>query len=299
MTTREGYVTTDDGLRLFYQQCGDGPALTLFLNGVPLVDDFAALAPEGSGRSIVCFDNRGRGRSDTLREPAQIERGIHHDVDDLDTLRRHFGAEQVSVIGHSYAATTAVLYAMTYPAHTDRIVQIGPIGPDANRQYPAELSYVDDTFRVAMAGLSELVKDYGKVDPVEMCRRFWSVLAPIYVVDPADVSQIRWMRCDLANERNFMPVWTQHLQPSIQQLKLGDEQLARATSPVLVVHGRKDRSAPYGGGRDWARVLPHARLLTIDHASHAPWIEARQVVLDAMRTFFDGAWPDAAEAVVS
>src|SRR5437667_10930358 len=39
----------------------------------------------------------------------------------------------------------------------------------------------------------------------------------------------------------------------------------------LTVHGTKDRSSPYGGGREWALMLPNARLLTIENVAHAPW----------------------------
>jgi len=293
MTMSEGYVTTDDGLRLFYRRVGDGP-LTLMLNGVPMVDDFAPLA---ESRSIVFFDNRNRGRSDAVRDRSQIERGVHHDVDDLDTIRRHFGAERVTVIGHSYAGVTAALYAMKYPAQTNHIIQIGPMAPGEPRQYPPSLSYIDDVFRTAMAGLTELMKDpYASVS-VEDCRRFWSVIAPIYVTNPADVTKVTWIRCDQPNERGFMTTWLDHLQPSIHQLRLTTDDTAHATAPVLVIHGRKDRSAPYGAGRDWAALLPNARLLTIDEAGHVPWIEAPALVLDAMRTFLDGAWPIGAERI--
>jgi pimeloyl-ACP methyl ester carboxylesterase len=61
--------------------------------------------------------------------------------------------------------------------------------------------------------------------------------------------------------------------------------------PVLVVHGINDRSAPYGAGRDWAALLPNARLLTVDNAGHVPWIEAPELVLGSIRTFLDGEWP--------
>jgi proline iminopeptidase len=293
MTMSDGYVTTDDGLRLFYRRVGEGP-LTLMLNGVPMVDDFVPLA---EGRSIVFFDNRNRGRSDAVRDRSQIERGVHHDVDDLDTIRRHFGAERVTVIGHSYAGVTAALYAMKYPAQTNHIIQIGPMAPGEPRQYPPSLSYIDDVFRTAMAGLTELMKDpYASVS-VEDCRRFWSVIAPIYVTNPADVTKVTWIRCDQLNERNFMPAWLDHLQPSIHALKLTAASVAHVRTPMLVIHGRKDRSAPYGGGRDWAALLPNARLLTIEDGAHAPWIEAPDQVLGAMRTFLDGAWPHAAEHV--
>jgi len=295
MTMSEGYVTADDGLRLFYRRVGEGP-LTLVLNGVPLVDDFTPLA---DNRSIVFFDNRNRGRSDAIRDRSQIERGVHHDVDDLDAIRRHFGAAQVDVIGHSYAGVTAALFAMKYPAQTNRIIQIGPMAPGEPRQYPPALSHVDEVFRTAMADLAELMKDPEASVSVEQCRRFWSVIGPIYVTNPADVTKLKWLRCDLENERNFMPTWLHHLQPSIHALKLTAGGVAQVTTPMLVIHGRKDRSAPYGGGRDWAALLPNARLLTIEDGCHAPWIEERDLVLDAMRTFLDGAWPAASERLSS
>ena len=295
MTMSEGYVTTDDGLRLFYRRVGEGP-LTLVLNGIFFVDDFAPLADR---RSIVFFDNRTRGRSEAARDRSQIERGVHHDVDDLDAIRRHFGSATVDVIGHSYAGVTAALFAMKYPRQANRIIQIGPMAPGEPRQYPPSLSYVDDVFRTAMAGLAELMKDLEANVDADTCRRFWSVLNPIYVTNPADVTKLKFARCDQPNERNFMPTWLHHVQPSIHALKLTAASVAHVTTPMLVIHGTKDRSGPYGAGRDWAALLPNARLLTIQDGGHVPWIEAPDDVLGAMRTFLDGAWPAAAERVAA
>ena len=294
MTTHEGYFTTADGLRLFYRQAGTGSRVGLFINGVPTVDDFASIL---EGRTIVFFDPRNRGRSDTARDRSQIERGVHHDVDDLETIRTHVGVDQVDVIGHSYAGVTVALYAMKYPASTRRIVQISPMAPDQSRQYPPDLRYSDEVLQQALAQLGELMKEQATLDPVEMCGRFWSIINPIYVMNPADIAKLKWARCDSANERNFMAPWVQYLQPSIQQLKLTADDFGRAAMPVLVIHGTKDRSGPYGGARDWARLLPNARLLTVHDAAHVPWIEAPDLVLDSIRTFLDGEWPAAAEVI--
>ena len=94
-----------------------------------------------------------------------------------------------------------------------------------------------------------------------------------------------------------MPYWTTHLLPSIHSLSLTAEEMAKAKAPVLIVHGMKDRNAPYGAGRDWAMRLPDARLVTVQNAAHAPWIEAPELVFGSIRTFLDGAWPEAAEQV--
>jgi pimeloyl-ACP methyl ester carboxylesterase len=125
------------------------------------------------------------------------------------------------------------------------------------------------------------------------------LLRSIYVINPDHADKIHWDRCDLPTELNFMAYWTQHLLPSIQRWTPTAADLKRVALPVLVVHGTKDRSAPYGGGREWALTLPEARLLAIDNTAHAPWLEAPERVFTPIKTFLDGVWPDAAEKVVS
>jgi pimeloyl-ACP methyl ester carboxylesterase len=61
---------------------------------------------------------------------------------------------------------------------------------------------------------------------------------------------------------------------------------------------RKDRSAPYGGGREWALWWPEARLLTIEDGGHAPWIESPDVSNDVAE-FLEGRWPARCEQVTS
>ena len=57
-------------------------------------------------------DLRNRGRSDFITDNSKLRRGIHQDVDDLEAVRRHFGIDQIALIGHSYAGIIVILYAM-------------------------------------------------------------------------------------------------------------------------------------------------------------------------------------------
>jgi proline iminopeptidase len=281
MLPAEGYITTDDGLRLWFQTAGSGPQVVVLPNGFHLLDDFRCLAP---GRTLVFYDVRNRGRSDTVTDPAKLERGIHNDVDDLDAVRRHFGLDRLNLIGHSYMGLMVVLYAMKYPAHVDRIVQIGAMGPHYGKSYSADLTNTDSTLRDVFAKLADLQKERASHDPEEFCRKFWSIVRVIYVTDPKDADRIRWDRCDHPNERSFMPYWTGAILPSIQSLSLTAEDFAKVEAPVLTVHGTKDRSAPYGGGRDWASLLRNARLLSLEGAGHAPWIEEGPAVFVGIET---------------
>jgi pimeloyl-ACP methyl ester carboxylesterase len=184
-----------------------------------------------------------------------------------------------------------MLYAMTYPARVDRVVQIGPMGPFPGKAYPPELAYTDSTLHDIGTRLAALQKDRPTTDPEERCRRFWDILRVLYVTDPKDAGRIDWGRCALPNERGFLKYWTESILPSIQALRLTPDDFARVTAPVLTIHGTRDRSAPYGGGKDWADALPQARLLTVDGAGHAPWIEARDLVFSSIESWLGEGAP--------
>ncbi len=296
MQIEDGYITMPDGVRLCFQCIGSGPKPVLIPNGFYFLTDFQHLA---DGRTLIFYDVRNRGRSDEVSDPAKLARGIEQDVDDLDAVRRHFGIDKADVIGHSYIGLMVGLYAMKYAAHVRRVVLLGPAEQDAAKQYPAHLTGADAVFADVMAKIGQMMKEPQSGDPEEACKKFWSVLRVIYVADPKDAERINWGRCELANERNFRRYWIGQVLPSMQRLKLAPEDFVKATAPVLIVHGTKDRSAPYGGGRDWAMQLPNARLVTVENAAHAPWIEAPELVFSAINTFLDGAWPDGAEIVTS
>lgn len=295
MRTSEGHATTPDGVRLFYRALlGGGPQTVVLPNGMYLLEDLGRLA---DGRALVFYDLRNRGLSDSDGDADRLKRGVLQDADDLDALRRHLALARIDVVAHSYVGVTAVLYALRYPAHVDRVVQIGPSAPVAGTHYPAALAFDDGTSREVFAQIAKLGQELAGADPVERCRRIWEVLAALYVSDRKDAGRVRWGRCELPNERNFMRYWSEHVLPSLTSLESQTDALAKVETPVLTIHGTKDRSAPYGGGRDWAMLLKNARLLTVEGAGHAPWIEAPELVLGSIREFLEGAWPEAARKV--
>ncbi len=296
MQITEGHLATPDGIRLFFQVVGTGPDTVLFPNGIYLLGDFQHLA---SGRTFIFYDVRNRGRSDAVSDVAKRKAGLHNDVADLETVRRHFGVRKIDLVGHSYIGLMVILYAMHYADHVNRVVQLSPIEPYPSKQYPAHLKFSDDVMRDTFAQLAQLQKERGSGDPQELCQKFWSVLRPIYVADPANAAKINWGRCDLPNERGFLKYWSEDVFPSIQGLNLTPEQLANVSAPVLIIHGTKDRSAAYGGAREWAMLLPNARLVTIEGVGHAPWIEAPEEAFGSIHAFLNGAWPDSAEKVES
>jgi pimeloyl-ACP methyl ester carboxylesterase len=294
MIENQGYVSTNDGARLFYEKVGDGPRVLVVLNGYYLIDDFKYLADD---RTVAFLDLRNRGRSDYITDDSKLTRGIQQDVDDLETVRQHLGIHSIDLLAHSYAGLVAFLYVNKYPTSVNRIVAIGPMQPYLSKQYPPELQNNDAILQHFFSSARELEKERASMEPREFCRRFWSILHRIYVADQAVVERLHWDRCDLETELNGMKYWMKHLVPSMQSLALTAADFSALRHPALIVHGRKDRSAPYGGGRDWTAMLPNARLLTLAGAAHAPWIEFPEEVLAPIRSFLNGTFPDSAEAL--
>ena len=305
MKESEGYVTTGGGPGLFHRTLSAGGAgkadggerALVVPNGWYLLDELAPLAARG--RRIVVYDPRHRGQSERVDDSSELARGIHADVDDLERVRRHFGLERFDLLGHSYVGMMVALYAMRHGEHLGRLVQVGPLEPFPGKEYPPHLTgaTMDDVLREVFASIGELQAASEPSDPVERCQRFWAQLRRIYVTDPADAYRADWGRCELENERTMMRYWMGQMMPSLRALSLTAEALAAVRTPTLVVHGTHDRSAPYGGAREWAMLLPEARLVTVTGGGHAPWIEAPELVVGSIATFLDGQWPDAAERV--
>ena len=70
--------------------------------------------------------------------------------------------------------------------------------------------------------------------------------------------------------------------------------MKKITVQVLIIHGTKDRNAPYGSGREWAASLPNARLVTIEAAAHVSWADDPATVFASIRQFLREDWPLAA-----
>jgi proline iminopeptidase len=298
MVATDSYVTTQDGVRLFCRTLGSGSKVVVIPNATYMFDDFKYLAENGL---LITYDLRNRGRSDAVADASKLKRGIHNDVDDLETIRSHFGIESIVLIGHSYVGLVVALYAMKHSGQVNRVVQIGPGQPFAGKQYPAHLTGEDATMAEISAKMAELQKQGPSGDMAGFGSKLWALMRQLYVTDPKDAGKINWSVADLPNESlfNVMKYFNESLQPTITSLQLTADDFARMKMPVLVVHGTRDRQAPYGGGREWAAALPNARLLTIDDAAHLPWIENPERVFGAVQTFLDGNWPRHAERVAA
>lgn len=285
-------VITDDGYTLAGWTVGPAPHGIVFPNGAAYG---VGMPGTWSARGAIVYDLRNRGASQTIDDPGVLGVGIGNDLRDLDAVRRAAGLERIDLVAHSYVAEVALRFAATHPTRVRRVVAIAPTGYAVGHAGPPSPDAVAvDVF----ARIAEFMRTPAGDTDVARCEAAWEILAPLYVADARLAPRIRpWGRCDLANERVFLRYWLRHVEPSLRATPVADAALGGITCPVLVIHGDRDRSAPYAAGRAWAERLPNARLLTVAGAAHASWIEAPELVVPAIDEFLAGDWPGTAERV--
>jgi proline iminopeptidase len=296
-----GYISTHDGERLFFQKVGDGKQVVILPGGLFLAPDLDVLAAKD--RTLIYYDMRNRGRSSRVEDEGKIT--IQNDVRDLETVRKHFKAEKVSAVGYSYLGLMVVMYAIDHPQRVERLVQIGPVPRKWDTEYPKELGWRDPKPVVDPAATARLeqMRNEGvkQARPKEYCLEYWKYSRYRLVVDPNNAEQIDPATiCEMENEWpvNFERHLTAHFQGSVQKLDVPVAAVKQVQVPVLTIHGRKDRNAPYAAGREWALTLPNARLITVPEAAHQVWLDAPWV-LKSIDVFLTGAWPEQAQKITS
>ncbi len=298
----EGYIPTDNGTRLFYQKIGKGKKAVIVPGRLFLFNDFKGLADEFT---LIFYDMRGRGLSDSIPDEKRSQLlGIHHDVKDVERVRNYFGIKKFSLIGYSYLGLMTAMYAMDYPGRVERIVQLGPVPLKFGTKYPENLTNSDRLREIgaSMEDITEVQKlssaGYSKTNPKDYCEKQWRISRYGLVGNPANVEKLGAGWCNMPNE---YPVnLSKHFEysfVSVQKLDIPKEKVSQLKIPVLTIHGTKDRNAPYGSGREWALMLPNARLLTVKNAAHQVFAEYPEIVLPAVRTFLRGKFPADAERV--
>jgi proline iminopeptidase len=295
----DGFVLGDGGIRLYYRALGQGGDTVVVLHGSPgyhMNYLLPNLAPLARGRTLLFYDQRGGGRSELLTDPALLTLEYH--VRDLEALRRHFGLQRISLLGHSWGGGLAALYAMAHPDRVDRMLLLAPMTPRRdpyfNRTTDVFRARLDSATWARARALEQHVP--ASHDPVATCRELMAVVlaAPLYFKDQTAARQFRGDFCDappeaLRNVRFTREAFTKSR--GDWDLRTG---LTRLRIPTLVLHGTRD-AIPLEAADEWVRSLPNARLLVIPDADHYLFADRANIVLPAIDRFLRGYWPASTE----
>ncbi len=255
-----GYLTTPDGVSLFYKDWGpkNGPVVT-FSHGWPLNSDSwenQAFFLASNGFRVVAHDRRGHGRSSQPWDGNDMD----HYADDLATVIDTLNLRDVSMFGFSTGGGEVARYVGRHG--TGRVARLGLISAVP----PLMLKTSDNP-----GGLPISVFDGIRAGMVaNRAKLFRDIPAgPFYGFNRPGVTP---------DEGMIQSWWAQGMQGGFKNtydsIKAFSEtdfraDLKKFDRPTLIVHGSDDQIVPIdAAGRASKQLVPHADLKVYDGAPH-------------------------------
>lgn len=218
---------------------------------------------------VVSFDYIGAGASDrTAYDPARYD-SLDAYADDILAICRALDLRDVILVGHSVSATIAMLASIAEP---ERITDLILVTPSPR--------YLDDPpeyrggFSPADIG--------GLLDLMDVNATGWAAfLAPVVMGNPdrpelaADL-ETTFCSIDPVMARQFAEITFR-----------GDNRadLARVTTPALILQCSNDAVAPMEVGAYLDRELARSTLTVIDAVGHCPHVSHPLATIDAIRGY--------------
>ena len=273
-----GEARSGEPVRLYHRILGNGPEIVIKPNAVQTGDEIERLV---EGRRIVLYDARGRGRSTHYSEDLPV--GMEIDLEDLEALRRHLGAETVSLMGGSYYGSLVARYAARYPEHVNKVVLLGPMTIDQETWAKFQMDRLGGEVNQALTELLRRGPRDGNLEA--FCHEYYRIAAKNLFADPELAAAYEPDYCDLPNEQppSFLD-WIGDLFETIENWDFRDE-AAKIEAPVLVIQGLQDAQVPPKGGQVWAETIPNARLVEVPETGHLPLEESPDVVVPEIEEF--------------
>lgn len=285
----EGFLAGAEGARLHYRVVGDGPDTVVVVHGGPgagmnsVRPDFEPLAEQ---LSLVFFDQRGGGHSELPADTSRLRARFF--VEDLDSVRAHFGLERMNLLAHSFGSIIVARYAQKHPDRVGRIVLHGATGPVRERAARLARRATPDSDTTLSRRAGELLGsllDGTAPDPAETCRE-WEKLN--HRMAEARGEPVRWRgsSCDAPPEAvAYYFRYTAQLAPRSFGNWDFSEGLGWVSAPVLVVYAGDD-SLAVAEQRAWVGAFPDGRLLLVPGADKGAIAERPDIVRHAIIEFF-------------
>ncbi|HEY2398048.1 MAG TPA: alpha/beta hydrolase [Solirubrobacteraceae bacterium] len=268
----EEYCDVGRGITLCYESFGDpsDPPLLLVMGlGTQMLAWHADFCTRLAGRGlhVVRFDNRDIGRSTHLDAPpptiGQLLRRsrtaaaytLADMAEDTAGLMRELGISPAHVVGASMGGMIAQTLAARDPERVRSLVSIMSNTGSRIWGQPSLRTYAV-LLRRSPSGRDAYIAHIERV--------FAAIGSPGL---PRDMEEIRELAA-ASYDRDHDPDGPGRQLAAIIASGNRAAELRRITAPTLVVHGKADPLVAYSGGRATARLIPGAKLMSVEGMGH-------------------------------
>jgi len=278
---KELYISMDGG-KLFCKTFGKSGKPLVVLHGGPGLG-FNYLLPQmsalGNFSFAIFYDQRGTGHSTSTADWQTNPFETY--CDDLNQLRKSFGFEKISLLGHSFGGVFASMYASVFPQHVDKIIYVNSV-PISSHDY---IEFVNHRTSIVNKNKAELdsirnTQAFIKGDP-KTVEHYYRIYFKNYFVKP-----------ELANTLTL----TMTTEAAINNFKIYDLFFdyikkhpfnyyeKKLNLPSLILAGAKD-VIPLHYMEKLHASLPASTYQVIENCGHFAYIDQPEVLFDSVKLF--------------
>ena len=281
----EGYIPTNDSVKIFYRILGEGKDTIVVFHGGGFGSSYLVpdLTPLAAHHALLFFDQPGTGFSSVVRDTARLN--INRFVQDVEIVRKHFHIQKMNVLAHSNGGIILGYYATVHPDNLESMILINPA--------PASQKWEGSN---RLDSISKLIlKQNGKIyrgapsDSIKACWDYYAVWARGKFPTPLHVRRMWGDVCDCDQRNQLNPVRFYSMQ-SMGEWDI-TAQLLKVKARTLIVGGDKDET-PVAAWEEWKKSLPNSQLLIINGTGHLPYVDNPTVFFAAAEQFLQNKSPD-------
>jgi len=300
----DGFWRMEPDVRLHYFASGSGePVLVVHGGpGYPHLKPWSGLELLAGSRRFYYYDQRGSGESTRLFDRFSsgnlwanmlaLDRGLGlgAQIADIERIRRILGVGKLTLVGHSFGAFIAALYAAEFPDHIRSLVLVSPaemlvMPPENGGLFPLVRRRLAEPAR---AGFDSFLKEYldfrgiftrDEAGLVALNNRMGGYYFAAYPY-PATIQE---GRISQGRPGGWM-VWAAYL--GMGRRHDYREAMRSTAFPVEILHGADDLQSEKAS-RTYLDIYPRARFETIAGAAHFAFEEQPGEFARRIRTFLE------------
>ncbi len=218
--SKKGYAMVN-GLNMYYEIQGSGPALVLIHGGGSNINTtFGRVIPLfAKTRKVIAVEMQAHGRTADIDRPLSFEQ----DADDISALLQQLGIHKADIFGFSNGASTTLQMAIRHPGQVNKII----VASTFYNKSGAPSWFWDFMNNASFAGMPQAYKD------------------AFLQVNPDTNALHRMYERDVARMQSF---------PDISE-----QQMRSITAPALIIIGEKDVTTPEHAA-EMQRLIPHSEV---------------------------------------
>lgn len=252
------------GAKIYWEEHGAGEPLVLIMGLAATLDMWHRTKPLMAAHyRTILFDNRGVGRSDVPPPPYTIATM----ASDVAAVMDAAEIDRARIFGISMGGMIAQEFALNYPDRVRSLV-LGCTNFGGRNVKPATPKVL------------AILKARGLMPPSEaalaMAPHTYDATTPRSRVEEDVNIRLQWFPTPEGYFGQLGAILSWESRPRLAQIK----------APTLVIHGETDELVPPENGRMIAELIPHAKLVMLQNASHIFFTDQPEISHREVLNFF-------------